>query len=163
MTPLALAATDARYPARLRERLGEAKSPQLAVLGNLNFLALPKTALPDGGAFAPPTRRRIDGTMVKALARAFRWRKLLENGRYATVGDLASAEKINTSYVSRVLRLTLLAPDIVETIMDGHQPATMKMADLLEPFPVEWPAQRARLTSSRNTVLSCGDALLFPA
>ena len=100
--------------------------------------------LPDGGVFAPPTRRRIDGTMVKALARAFRWRKLLENGRYATVGDLASAEKINTSYVSRVLRLTLLAPDIVETIMDGRQPATMKMADLLEPFPVEWPAQRAR-------------------
>ncbi|MBM4298788.1 MAG: hypothetical protein FJ143_13710 [Deltaproteobacteria bacterium] len=103
-----------------------------------------QVVLPDGGVFARPTRRRIDGTMIKALARAFRWRKLLENGRHATVAELAAAEKINTSYVSRVLRLTLLAPDIVETIMDGRQPATMKTADLLKPFPVEWPAQRTR-------------------
>ena len=103
-----------------------------------------QVVLPDGHAFAPTSRPRVDRAMVKALARAFRWRKLLESGRYATVEELAAAEKINTSYVSRVLRLTLLAPDIVETIIAGRQPATMKLADLLEPLPVEWPAQRAR-------------------
>lgn len=96
---------------------------------------------PDGvPAWARP-RPRVDGTMVKALARAFRWRKLLENGTYATIGEIARAEKINTSYVSRVLRLTLLAPDIVEAILDGRQPAEMKLADLLEPFPAEWERQ----------------------
>jgi hypothetical protein len=107
--------------------------------------------LPDGAAFLPPARRKVDGTMVKGLARAFRWRKLLESGRYATVEELAASEKINTSYVSRVLRLTLLAPDIVEAIMDGRQPVTMKLADLLEPFPVEWPAQRARFLANANS------------
>ena len=66
--------------------------------------------MPDGHAFAPTSRPRIDAALVKALARAFRWRKLLETGRHATVEELAAAEKINASYVSRVLRLTLLAP-----------------------------------------------------
>lgn len=107
--------------------------------------------LPDGGAFLPTARRKVDGTMVKGLARAFRWRKLLESGRYATVEELAASEKINTSYVSRVLRLTLLAPDIVEAIVDGRQPATTKLADLLEPFPVEWPAQRARFLANASS------------
>ena len=74
------------------------------------------------------------------LARAFRGRgrKLLETGAYATVEEIANAEKINSSYVSRVLRLTLLAPDIVEAILDGRQPAEMTLAVLMEPFAVEW-------------------------
>jgi len=79
--------------------------------------------------------------MIKALARAFRWRKLLETSVYATVGEIAKAERINTSYVSRVLRLTLLAPDIIETILDGRQPAELTMAALMKPFPVEWHLQ----------------------
>lgn len=61
--------------------------------------------------------------MVKALARAFRWRELLENGEYSTIREIAAAEKINESYVSRVLRLTLLAPPVVEAILAGRQPA----------------------------------------
>ena len=48
--------------------------------------------------------------MIKAVARAFRWRRMLETGRFATINELAAAESINSSYVSRVLRLTLLAP-----------------------------------------------------
>ena len=66
---------------------------------------------PDGVATVASTRPRVDNTMVKALARAFRWRKLLETGAHATIEEIAAAEKINPSYVSRVLRLTLLAPD----------------------------------------------------
>ena len=61
--------------------------------------------------------------MVKAIARAFRWRDMLESGEYATIREIADAEKINESYVGRVLRLTLLAPDIVEAILGGRQPA----------------------------------------
>ena len=81
--------------------------------------------------------------MVKALARASRWRKLLETGVFATVEEIAAAEKINASYVGRVLRLTLLAPDIVEAILDGRQPAGLTLAVLMQPFAVGWYAQRS--------------------
>ena len=100
---------------------------------------------PDGVPSWAEPRARIDNTMVKALARAFRWRQLIERGIYATVAEIAAAEKINPSYVSRVLRLTLLAPDIVETILDGRQPAELTMAALLKPFPVAWGEQRRLL------------------
>ena len=94
--------------------------------------------VPDGAPSWVPARSRIDNTMVKAVARAFRWRKLLETGVYATVEDLAVAEKINSSYVSRVLRLTLLAPDIVESILDGRRPVEITLASLMRPFAVGW-------------------------
>ena len=81
--------------------------------------------------------------MVKALARAFRWRRMMEAGRYGTINELAAAEKINSSYVSRLLRLTLLAPDIVDTILNGQQPDGMTLPALMEPFRVEWARQEA--------------------
>ena len=96
---------------------------------------------PDGVPSWAKPRTRIDNTMVKALARAFRWRKLLETGAYATVDEIAAAENITPSYVSRVLRLTLLAPDIVEMIIDGRQPVDLTMAKLMRTFPVEWKEQ----------------------
>lgn len=76
-------------------------------------------------------------TLVKAVARAFRWRRMMETGRFATINELAAAEKINSCYVSRLLRLTLLAPAIVESILDGRQPERMTLPALMEPFPVE--------------------------
>jgi hypothetical protein len=99
---------------------------------------------PEGSTWAPP-RRRVDNAMVKAVARAFRWRKLMEAGTYATVEEIAVAEKINASYVSRVLRLTLLAPDIVDAILDGRQPTWLQLETLLKPGPVDWEAQRRLL------------------
>ncbi len=96
---------------------------------------------PDGVLTVPSSRTRVDSTLVKALARAFRWRKLLETGVYATIDEMAAAERINASYVCRVLRLTLLAPDIVEAVLDGRQPAEMTLAVLMKPFPVEWSGQ----------------------
>ncbi|MDT5096250.1 MAG: hypothetical protein QOH60_5613 [Mycobacterium sp.] len=89
--------------------------------------------------------QRIDNAMVKAVARAFRWRNILENGSYATIAEIAAAEKINESYVGRVLRLTLLAPDIVEAILDGRQPADMTLALLMRPFGVTWGEQMSKL------------------
>ena len=91
-----------------------------------------------------------NSTLVKALARAFRWRRMMEAGRYGTIDELAAAEKINSSYVSRLLRLTLLAPDIVEAVLDGRQPEGMTLPGLMEPFPVEWERQRLR-----NNILAC--------
>ncbi len=87
---------------------------------------------------------RHDSTLLKAVARAFRWQRLLENGTYATIRQLADAERINASYVSRTLRITLLAPDIVEAILDGVQPATLRLADLESAFPIEWREQRTK-------------------
>ena len=97
---------------------------------------------PTGTDAWAPARARVDNAMVKALARAHRWQKLLDAGRYQTVRDLAAAEGINPSYVARVLRLTLLAPDIVEAILDGrHDPERVTLDRLMEPFSVVWNKQ----------------------
>jgi hypothetical protein len=95
---------------------------------------------PDG--MAPRGASVGDTTLVKALARAFRWRRLLESGRYGTIKEMAAAEKMAESYLSRILRLTLLAPDIVEAILDARQPEGMTLPGLMEPFPVEWGQQK---------------------
>jgi hypothetical protein len=79
--------------------------------------------------------------MVKAIARAFRWRELLENGTHATIAEIAAVEKINESYVGRVLRLTLLAPRTVEAILNGRQPPEMTLEHLMRPFPTCWIRQ----------------------
>lgn len=103
-------------------------------------LVLAPTAPPHGRP-----RTRVDGTMVKTIARAHRWKRLLESGRFASVTELAGAEKINQSYLCRVLRLTLLAPDIIEAILDGRQPAAMQTDALLKPLPRDWTVQRLAL------------------
>jgi hypothetical protein len=87
--------------------------------------------------------RRTDNTLVKALARAFRWKRRLESGEFGTIAELAEREGIAPSYITRVLRLTLLAPDIVEAILDGRQGPEVTLARLREPFPVEWDEQRS--------------------
>jgi hypothetical protein len=102
---------------------------------------------PDTG---PAICRRIDNAMVKAVARAFRWREMLENGTHATIAEIAAAEKINESYVGRVLRLTLLAPQIIEAILNGRQPAGLQLDALMKPFPVEWDAQSDALMAHEH-------------
>jgi hypothetical protein len=88
---------------------------------------------------------RVDVALVKALARAFRWRRMLEDGSYSTIKELAAAEKINASYLCRVLRLTLLAPDMVEAILDGRQLEGLALPRLMEPFDETWARQVQRL------------------
>jgi hypothetical protein len=90
----------------------------------------------------------IAHALVKAIARAFRWREMLENGIHATIAEIAAAEKIDESYVGRVLRLTLLAPDIVEAVLHGRHPEQMTVAVLMRRFPVLWSAQRSALERS---------------
>ncbi len=109
---------------------------------------------PDGALAVALLSTRIDNALIKALARAFRWRKLLEAGTFSTVEELAAAEKINASYVSRILRLTLLAPEIVEAILDGRQPAGMTLAALMKGMPAiwrdqTWPSERCKAKQAR--------------
>ena len=103
---------------------------------------------PEGAAPWIPIATRVDNTMAKALSRAHRWRDMLESGKHATVRDLAKAETIDEVYLGRVLRLTLLAPSIVEAILAGTQPATLELHDLLKPFPAAWEKQLETLTES---------------
>ncbi len=98
--------------------------------------------LPDGSHGHPIPTATIDNTMIKAIARAFRWQKLLENGTYTCLDDIARSEKIGASFVSRYYRLVLLAPDIVEAILDGRQPAQLTVKNLLKNVPIVWNRQR---------------------
>ena len=107
--------------------------------------------LPDGAA--PP--RRTDNTLVKALARAFRWKRMLEAGEFATIAELAEREGISPSYMTRVVCLTLLAPDIVEAILDGKQGPEVTLAQVLEPFPLEWANQQDSLCRPARPAI-CG-------
>jgi hypothetical protein len=109
---------------------------------------------PEGAEYVPSTPARADPAMVKALARAFRWRRLLESQRYATISEIAAAEKIDRGYVGSILRLTLLAPDIIQRIPDGRQPDTLGLPALLKPFPLEWDKQRTTLLGTRDTARS---------
>ena len=93
--------------------------------------------LPEGAAQA----RKPDNTLVKALARAFRWKQMLESGEFATVAELAEREGIAAPYLSRTLRLTLLAPDIVDAILSGKQGKSATLEALRAPFPADWGQQ----------------------
>ena len=83
-------------------------------------------------------QRKTDNTLFKALARAFRWKRMLESGEFTTIAELAKREEIAPSYMTRVLRLTLLAPHIVESVLDGTQGPEVTPARLMDPFTLEW-------------------------
>lgn len=89
-----------------------------------------------------PQPPRHDNALIKALARGYRWRRMIEQGAFSSITEVAQAEKINQSYACRILRLTLLAPDIVCKILDGRQGEKLSIKDFTRGFPVEWSRQR---------------------
>ena len=101
--------------------------------------------LPEGTAQA----RKTDNTLVKALARAFRWKRMLESGEFASISELAEKEGIAFTYMARLMRLSLLSPELVDAVMDGRQPAHITLANLMDPFPTDWKEQH-RLWSDVN-------------
>ena len=105
---------------------------------------------PDGAPWAP--RPQVDNALVRALARAFRWQRILDEGVCGTIEELAKRERVNRGYMSRVLRLTLLAPEIVEAILDGRQPEGMRLEICRRGFPLEWERARAlgRLAAKKH-------------
>ena len=88
--------------------------------------------------------RRTDNTLIKALARAFRWKRMLESGEFASISELAEREGIAFTYMARLVRLSLLAPEIVDAIMEGRQPESVTLATMMDPFPLDWKEQRIR-------------------
>ncbi len=125
---------------------------------------IPISVKPRGGrkAIITPAAMQVEArqdiTLIKAVARAFRWRRMLEDGCYSTIKELAAAEKINASYLCRVLRLTLLAPEIVEAILDGQQPEGMTLSGLMEPCPLGWKEQREEVDLRRSGSFAIADA-----
>ena len=89
--------------------------------------------------------RKPDNTLIKALARAFRWKGMLESGEFTTIAELAEREGIAPSYMTRVLRLTLLAPDIVEAVLDGKQGQEVTLAKVLGTLPDRWDEQLSKI------------------
>jgi hypothetical protein len=99
---------------------------------------------PDGSAIVLSSKPQPDGTLVKALARAWRWQRMLDDGIHASVTEISEVEKINKSYVSRILRLALLSPDIVEMILAGWTDQAVMLGKLERPLSVSWEEQRRR-------------------
>lgn len=99
------------------------------------------TPLTDGAA---PVTTRADPALVKALARAFRYQRMLDEGRYASISEMAAGETIDRGYLGRLLRLTALAPDVIEAILDGRQPDDLGLPQLMKPLPGDWGRQRAQ-------------------
>jgi len=100
---------------------------------------------PDGEENWAPLPTGPDTTLIRALGRAHRWKRLIENGTYGSIKELATAEKVNDTYVGRILRLTLLAPDVVEVILDGRQPRMLQLKDLMRLVSNDWSGQRRAL------------------
>jgi len=121
-----------RVPLTIRRRPGR------KALVSLGFGA-------DGGRIAT----KADPALVKALARAFRYQKLLDEGRYASISEMAAAEKIERGYLGTLMRLTLLSPAMVEAILNGRQPEGVTLPALLEGVPVGWGEQKADYTKAR--------------
>ena len=102
-----------------------------------------KTILSD--AVPAPPQPRIDNALLKALARAHRWRRMIESGEYASITELAKADGVNQSYACRVLRLSLLAPSIVTAIIDGRHDSDVMLKQVMKPLPIRWDEQTATL------------------
>ncbi|WP_128929075.1 hypothetical protein [Bradyrhizobium guangxiense] len=138
--------------------LGPIGRPKLSRDGRAMVVSIPISFRRQGGrkrvvtpataqAWSPP-KPQVDNTLVKAVVRAHRWRSMLESNLFSSVRDLAKAEKINESYLCRVLRLTLLSPTITEAILNGLQPDGLELAQLLKSIPAEWDQQQALFNAS---------------
>jgi hypothetical protein len=106
-----------------------------------------KTVVTPAAAGPAAVTTRTDPALIKALARAFRYQRLLDEGRYASISEMAAAERIERGYLGSLLRLTLLAPDLVEAILDRRQTDGLGLPALMEPFPDDWASQRDALNS----------------
>ena len=107
-----------------------------------------KTVVTPGDEADAPVRVRADPALVKALARAFRWQRMLDDGRYGSISEMARAEKIERGYLGKMLQLTLLAPEVVEGILEGRQSDDLSLPTLLGGVPADWHTCTMRVTGT---------------
>lgn len=105
---------------------------------------------PEGGDAWAPAKARPDETLIRALARAHRWNRMLETEKRRSIAEIADAEKVDRSFVSRLLDLTLLAPDIQETILEGRQAKGLQLEELMRVMPGEWEEQGRIVAGVQN-------------
>ncbi|MBX9726354.1 MAG: hypothetical protein K2X09_03730 [Rickettsiales bacterium] len=106
--------------------------------GGRKYIIAPD-AIPE--EYRPP---KESSSILKAIAQAFYWREMIESGEVISVTDLARKIDMNESYLARVLRLSLLAPDIIRALVEGRQPRTLTLLELFKPIPLDWNEQRER-------------------
>ena len=111
------------------------------------------------GAIINSPRQRVDSTLVKAIARAYRWQRMLEEGAYASMRDLAAAEKISPTYISRLLRLTLLAPEIVEAVLGRQHRSAQEV--FFQPLPIEWQQQLCSFRAEADCTSAASGADIY--
>jgi hypothetical protein len=102
---------------------------------------------PSMAPFEPATAHFNEDPLLKALGRAWRWKRLLESGNYTSLKELAGDERVDKAYLSRLLRLTLLAPSILESILDGTLCNDVLLKDLIDSQVVDWAAQMRRIAA----------------
>jgi AraC-like DNA-binding protein len=103
--------------------------------------------VPGGAESGTPAQPRTNVPLALTIARAHRWRELLEQGRYGSIRSLARELGVDNSYVARLFRLSLLAPDLVEAILEGTEPSGLSLEKLFR-APMEWESQRQKLAIS---------------
>jgi hypothetical protein len=113
-----------------------------------------KQILSPPGAVPWSPAPRVDTALVKAIVRAHRWRQMLGSGECSSSAELAKVEKVNDSYVSRILRLTPIKPDLIEAILAGRQPSTLQLDDLLKPLPALWALQHSAIPNLQRSASS---------
>ena len=86
----------------------------------------------------------VQAALVQDLGRAFSWADAIESGQFRSVADLARSLDVDNSYAVRILKLTTLARDIIEAILNGEEPSGLSLARLIRTFPMDWEQQRAR-------------------
>ena len=131
--------------------------PDFVAEGEQLFISVPlamkrrggrkQVIVPGGAQPGAPEQPRTNASLALTIARAHRWRELLEQSRYRSIRALAGELGVDNSYVARLLRLSLLAPHIVEAILDGTEPSGLSLAKLYR-APMEWERQRQELSPS---------------
>lgn len=98
--------------------------------------------VPDGLQHSVDTGPDYHEALVIATSRAHRWKNLLDEGRYASIIEMAQALKMDRHHMARMLRLTLLAPELIEAILNGNEPDGFSLRQLVSEIPVLWDEQR---------------------
>lgn len=111
----------------------------LKVRGGRKEVILPEGMAPEGSS---AHKSATQESLVIAIARAYRWKTLLESGRFPSITAMAAAIKMDTSYMARLLNLTLLAPDIIMAILAGDEPSGVSLEKLTKNLPLDWVEQR---------------------
>lgn len=106
--------------------------------------------VPEGISGSRTSKSPVQEPLVTALARAFHWQELIDSGNYSSITELSKALDIDRSYVGRIMRLALLAPDIVEAIVLGEEPIGLSLEKLTKWLPVIWEEQREKFGFSQS-------------